>query len=220
LSTSNSLNVIVLDDHPLITDGIQSLLNDSPKFKLTAVTHTLAELISEITKAQPDILILDLNIKGGNILGNIEDLQTRFPKTKILIFSSYNTPSLVKKAFNKGVNGYLLKDTTQTELLEALDAIAGGKIYIGERVAIKRKVNKPNIIREEVQDDFDLLSQLSEREMEIIQLIVDGLDSKQISSRLFISLHTVQSHRKNILKKLRLHSAAEIIKFALKNKLR
>lgn len=213
------IKVVALDDHPVVIEGLQLLLNQDVKFELCATAHSWQALISTVKQELPDIVILDLNIRGKNILSEIKPFSIQFPKVKILIFSSYNTPSLVKKAFSKGINGYLLKDTTQQELLEALAVVAKDEIYIGKRVAISRK-SKDSLPRfSELSDNFDLVYQLTARETQIIQLIAKGYESQKIADQLFISLHTVQSHRKNIMRKLDVHSAAEIARFAFENRI-
>jgi DNA-binding NarL/FixJ family response regulator len=115
-------NLVILDDHPMIIDGVHLLLSNAPGYSLIGAAANLPELFSLLT---PDthILILDLNIRGENILKHIGDIRSHHPWIKILVFSSYNTPSLVRRAFEEGVQGYLLKDTTREELLLALETI-------------------------------------------------------------------------------------------------
>jgi len=211
--------VSILDDHPMITDGVSHLLKDNEKFILTSVAHSWDSMITNLQQELTEILILDLNIRGVSIVSKISDLKKRFPTLKILVFSSYNTPSLVKKTLKTGVNGYLLKDTTKSELLEALETINEGEQYTNKRVAISKKRKNEIELSPEIEDDFEKKIGLSEREMEVLKLVANGYKSKEISERLFISQHTVQSHRKSIMKKLELHSAAEIVKFALENNL-
>lgn len=217
MQNPKAIKIIILDDHPLITDGVASLLASSERYNLVFSVHSWESLLSAILEYRPDILILDLNIHGKNILNKIDDLKLRFPEPKILVFSSYNTPSLVKKALSKDVDGYLLKDTTRTELLEALDTMTLGAQFIGERVAIPKKGFVKRMANNEIKDIFENSSVLSIRELEVVKYIVEGLESQQVAERMFISKHTVQSHRKNILKKLNLHSAAELVRYALKN---
>ena len=145
--SSPVFKIIALDDHPFMTSGLKAILEVSPKFDLQATAHTWQELLSKLQQFPTDIAILDLNIHGSSILDKIEPLKKQFPKVKLLIFSSYNTPSLVKKAFATDIDGYLLKDTTQEELLEALETISEGKTYIGSRVAVPK--NKKNISEKE-----------------------------------------------------------------------
>lgn len=204
--------IVILDDHPMIIDGIRLLLNDSAEFELSNHAKDVNELM-RLPLLQTDILILDMNIKGENVLQHLPPIRSKFPQTKILIFSSYDSPSLVKKAFDRNVDGYLLKDTTQEELLAALRAISDGQKFIGEGVRLMKKKRK------EMTDDFEKKIDLTGRELELVRLIATGMESKMIAEKLFISLHTVQSHRKNIMRKLDVHSAAEITRFALENKL-
>lgn len=207
------VKIVILDDHPLIIDGLKQLISANAQFEVVAACNTFQEL-EEVLQHPFDILILDLNIKGKNSFDKIEELRFRQSQLKILIFSSYNTHSMVRKALEKDVEGYLLKDTSQEELLLALETIMQGQQYLGKEVAVKTKVH-PKRIAKEFEDDFAKRAQLTKREKEIMWAIVDGADSQSIAQRLFISLHTVQSHRKNLFKKLGVHSAAELIKKVL-----
>lgn len=207
------VKIVILDDHPLIIDGLKQLISANAKFEVAAACNTFEEL-EQVLHHPFDILILDLNIKGKNSLDKIEEIRFRQSQLKILIFSSYNTLSTVRKALAKNVAGYLLKDTSQEELLLALDTITLGQQYIGKEVAVKTK-EYPKKIAKDFEDNFVKRAQLTKREKEIMWAIVDGADSQSIAQRLFISLHTVQSHRKNLFKKLGVHSAAELIKKVL-----
>lgn len=201
-------NIIIMDDHPLIIEGVKLLLSDSENFKIIKSVATWTELWSALTQTF-DILILDLNIRGVNSIQYIERIKQCQPNLKILVFSSYNTPSLVRKAFEQSVDGYLLKDTEKEELINAFYTILDDERFIGERVAIPKK-GIPR--KSDFNDTFAKKATLTKREKEIMQLIVDGFESQMIAEKLFISLHTVQSHRKNIFKKMDVHSVTELIK--------
>ncbi len=202
--------ILVVDDHPLIAQGIKMLIESRDVFKVTGIIHSLDNLWSQL-KNSIDILVLDLNLKGKNSIELIGDIKSLHPNLKILIFSSYNKPSLVRRAFAQGADGYVLKDTEEDELLKALYTIIENKQYIGTRVAIPKKGVLPeqNSI---LEDGFSKLEKLTKREREVMNLIVEGFDNQTIVEKLFISKHTVQSHRKNIFKKLGVHSAMELIK--------
>ncbi len=201
--------ILIVDDHPLIADGIKRLIERNTDFEVRNVIYSCESLWKELTE-NIDILILDLNVKGKNSIQIIDDIKSLQPNLKILIFSSYNKPSLVRKAFEKGVDGYVLKDTDEEELIKALHEILEDKQFVGSRVAVPKKgiPKKSNGFN----DIFSKQASLSKREKEVMGLIVDGLDNQAISERLFISKHTVQSHRKNIFKKMEVHSVAELIK--------
>jgi DNA-binding NarL/FixJ family response regulator len=203
-------NIIIMDDHPLIIEGVKLLLSDSEDFKITKTVATWTELWSALTQSF-DILILDLNIRGVNSIQYIERIKQCQPNLKILVFSSYNTPSLVRRAFEQNVDGYLLKDTEKEELFNAFYTILNDEKFIGERVAIPKK---RLLKKSDFNDFFIKKATLTKREKEIMQLIIDGFESQMIAEKLFISLHTVQSHRKNIFKKMDVHSVTELVKLA------
>lgn len=208
-----SKKIIILDDHPLIIDGLKQLIDSSSAFEVAAGCASFEDLRKALQKSS-DILILDLNIKGRNSLERMDEIRFKQPRLKILVYSSYNTPSAVAKAFKKGVDGYILKDTGQEELLLALETVARDESYIGKGVAVrKNQVRKK--IASEFEDDFIKRTRLTKREKEVMWAIVEGLESQDIAGRLFISLHTVQTHRKNLFRKLGVHSAAELIKYVL-----
>jgi DNA-binding NarL/FixJ family response regulator len=156
--------------------------------------------------------LLDLNIKGVNSLEWLERIRLWQPKLKVIAFSSYNTTAIVRKALQAGVDGYLLKDVSATELEEALQAVVSGKRFVCERVNGRGDTSRSGS-NTFFEDEFVLEARLTGREREVMLAIVEGLDSKSIAKRLYISLHTVQSHRKRLFKKLGVHSAAELIRF-------
>lgn len=205
--------IIIFDDHPLIIDGLKQLIEASSDFEVVASCTNFEDLESALQELC-DILILDLNIKGKNSLDRIDEIRFKRPQLKMLVFSSYNTPSTVRRALRKDVDGYLLKDTSQEELLLALETLVKGEKYIGKEVAVKNN-QAPKKTAHEFEDVFIKRAQLTRREKEVMWAIVEGLESQAIAERLFISLHTVQTHRKNLFKKLDVHSAAELVKLIL-----
>jgi len=215
----NTIKIIAADDHPIVVDGIKLSLKDVDDFAFIGEAYSEGELYSLLQKVTPDILILDLNIKGDNALDYLDKIYQYAPQIKIIIFSSYNTPSLIKAALENKVNGYLLKDAAKEEFIEALHTAFSGGIYISKNAQITREDFKKNSPKNILMDDFLKKNNLSYRELEVIQLIVKGLTSDAIAEQLYISKHTVQSHRKNILRKLSLHSKSEIVRFAYENNL-
>ena len=209
ISNYISKKILIVDDHPLIADGIKMLIERNTDFEVLNIIYSWESLWKELTETI-DILILDLNIKGKNSTQIIDDIKSLQPNLKILIFSSYNKPSLVRKTFEKGVDGYVLKDTDEKELIRALYEILENKQFVGSRVAVPKKdISKKS---NGFNDIFSKQASLSKREKEVMSLIVDGLNNQAISERLFISKYTVQSHRKTIFKKMEVHSVAELIK--------
>ncbi|MFK7949618.1 MAG: LuxR C-terminal-related transcriptional regulator [Saprospiraceae bacterium] len=202
-------NILIVDDHPLIANGIKRLIEQNTAFEVVGIIYSQDDLWARLTR-DIDILILDLNVKGKNSIEIISKIKSIQRTIKIVIFSSYNKPSLVRKAFKKGVDAYILKDSDENELTNALYQVLNEKQFIGLRVAIpKTGIPKKS---KDFEDVFIKKSSLSKREIEVMNLVIEGFDNQKIAKKLFISKHTVQSHRKNIFKKMDVHSVAELIK--------
>lgn len=219
-SISKSLTrVVVADDHPVVLEGMRLLFSNIPNYEVVGEAASLKEVVSVCEVQLPDLLVLDLNFGGKSGLEIVAELKARFATLKILIFSSYNVPGMLRKALEEGVNGYLLKDATKAEWVEALETIFADKTYMSKHAL---KYNSDEIPFAEPafgHDVFGRITLLSEQEKRIIPLIVNGLTEQQIAEVLFISKHTVHTHKKNILRKLELHTNADIVKFAYENQL-
>ena len=209
----SSIKLAIADDHPVVLEGIKLLFEQSADYQVVEVARNEKEIFSVCIHSKPDILVLDLNMGGKNSLELIPDLKSQFPSLKILIFSSYQTATLIKKAMSLGVVGYLLKDATKSDWLAALTAIQEGKIYLSKPI---RHLHEDMTFE---SDKFSQITNLSEQEKKIIRLIINGLEEKEIAENLFISKHTVHTHKKNILRKLNLHTNADLVKFAYENDL-
>ena len=207
------LKIVIAEDHPIVIDGIKLLFNESADYGVVGEANTEKEIISVCTHHQPDFLVLDLNLGGKNSIDLVPEIKARFPKIKILIFSSYQTFVLIKKALELGVEGYLLKDATKNDWLEALSSINQGQIYLSKSI---RHFHENQFFQD---DNFQQISVLSEQEKKIVKLIINGLEEKEIAENLFISKHTVHTHKKNILRKLNLHTNTDLVRFAYENNL-
>lgn len=207
--------LVVADDHPVVLGGLRLMFENSAGYELVGEASSLKETITVCETLRPDILILDLNFDGKSSLDLVPELRFRFNAMKILVFSAYHSTGLVKKALEAGVQGYLLKDASKTEWTEALNTLIQGKIYLSKHISgVTFKLD------EFQNSDFNQLTNLSEREKNIIQLIANGLMEDKIAEALFISKHTVHTHKKNIFKKLQLHTNADLVKFAYENGLK
>ena len=126
--------IVIAEDRPIVIDGIKRLFNESADYGVVGEANTERVIISVCTQLQPDFLVLDLNLGGKNSIDLIPEIKNRFPKLKILVFSSYQTSVLIKKALALGVEAYLLKDATKKDWLEALASIIDGKIYLSKSI--------------------------------------------------------------------------------------
>lgn len=210
------VRIVVADDHPVVLDGIRLMLDSLDGYLLVGVATSLKEIISVCVTAFPDVLILDLNIDGKNSLDLVPELVHRHPDLKIIVFSAYQSNGLVKTALDIGVHGYLLKDASKSEWVAALTAVEKGKVYLSKYL----KTNVAPLFEELIDIvDFQQIAALSEQEKKIIRLTAQGLTEQEMADNLFISKHTVHTHKKNIFRKLHLHTNADLVKFAYENNL-
>lgn len=207
--------IVIADDHPLIIDGIKLMLEGEEAYEVVGTANSVRELFSIVQTENPDLAVLDLNMSGDNILDYIEELKIRFPRLRTLVISSYDAATFVKIGQENGLNGYILKNTNKADFLDVLEKIMnGGQHFVKQNLNDIHDRN-PEIIR----DDFFKKGILSEREIEIICLIAKGQTEQEIADFLFLSKHTIHTHRKNIMKKLNIHSAVGLVRFAYDNKL-
>lgn len=205
--------IVVADDHPVVLGGLRVMLESMPSYQMVGEAASLKETLTVCEQLRPDILVLDLNFDGKNSLELVPELRLRFPTLKILVFSAYHSAGLIKKALETGVNGYLLKDASKAEWSDALQALMQQKTYVSNHLS----PNVTPVLNEFQHSAFQQITNLSEQEKKIIKLIAQGLMEDGIAEALFISKHTVHTHKKNIFRKLQLHTNADLVKFAYEN---
>lgn len=214
--------ILICDDHPLIIDGLRFAFNNHPDFEITRGVNNLKSVNELISNILPDILLLDINVCGQNGLDEISNIKDRYPQVKIIVFTSYNLPSLVNRALLEGASGYVLKDTSSNDLDLAFYRVLADEIYVGPGVKFKNErtyyTENKNTVGAKA-DEITLKHILSDREIEVFQLILHSCTEQMIAEKLHISKHTVHSHRKNILKKLNLKNNTEVIKYAFEHHL-
>jgi len=205
--------VAIADDHPIIRAGLRKILERDNDIKIIAELETAAGVIEFLGENECDILTLDINLPDRNGLDIIDELLKINPALKILILSISPEERYALKSLRLGAKGYLTKDSTPAELIKAINKVSMGKKYIGEELA------------DSIAADFDgqleklLHKKLSERELEILVLIGEGKNVNQIAEKLFISPNTVRSYRARIMEKMNINSTAELIHYAICNKL-
>lgn len=202
--------IILADDHQIVLDGLQEILETVPEFQVTGQAKNSRVLLSLLGEQQPDLILLDLNMPGKDGLEMLEEIKTRFPAVKILVLTMYNSPEIVRRALSLGADGYLLKDHGRDELMFALREVLAGRHFVSEQV-------KPHAdeTREPFRDHFYAKTTLTEREEEILRLIANSYTNKEIGDKLFISEFTVATHRRNLKRKLQADNTADLIRFAL-----
>ncbi len=213
----NRIKIIIADDHKIFLDGIVSLLTESDKIEIVG-TACSAEMLLEIIKTvEADLIITDISMKGMSGIEATKLITKEHPNLRVLILSMHTSEEFVLNSVKAGADGYLPKDTSIEELIEAIVTITNGGQYYSRDVSeyffknyIKRYRYEQNVMEK---------NELTNREIEILKLAAIGLSNKEIADKLFISIKTVETHKNHIMQKLKLKNSAELVIFAVKNQL-
>lgn len=203
------MKILLVDDHAILVDGVKSLLQKEG-YNVVFQANSAEEALAFLKGNETELLITDFNMPGMDGLSLIHTVKVINPSIKIIVLSMHDEVHLVKEILKAGVNGYVLKKDTQTELLQAIKEVASGKVFLSN------DINKLLIINLQNPDEGKLLT---DREREIVKLIAREFTNKQIAEELFISERTVETHRKNIFRKTKTNSLVGLIKFAYANNL-
>lgn len=213
------IKVFLVDDHQVVRNGLKLLL-ETQEYTIVGEANSGNGVFDALGKGVlPDIIITDMNMVGMDGLELTKNLAQDYPDMKVVFLTMVDKISQVRAALDAGAKGYLIKDVGYDELLYSIQHIHNGGIYICEIITLKllEAVGNTDYQSAESPETNDL--DLSPRELEILQLLSDGLTTKEISEQLFISKRTVEGHRQNLLTKTETKNYAELIKFSLKNRL-
>ena len=206
-----TIRILITDDHQLFREGIANLLSASPLIEIVAQAENGQEAIKKAKELKPDIVIMDLSLPIINGVDATRILQKELPDTKVLVLSMHVEKNYIKEALESGAYGYLFKDCTYDQLIEAIITVNQGKKYLSDKIT---EVLIQDYLNKEVVSEGS--PELSERESEILKLIAEGKTTREISDLLFISVKTVGTHKQHILENLHFKTTADIIKYAIK----
>ncbi|HYC28069.1 MAG TPA: response regulator transcription factor [Chitinophagaceae bacterium] len=201
------LRLIIADDHPLLVNGLTTVLEEMENVQLLAPAANGRQLLEALRKTPADIALVDLNMPHLDGIATLRILGTEFPSLKVIVFTNYDQPKLVSEIKNLGAKGYLLKTSNSIVLKEAITAVAEGKTYFQEQGAASQA-------SAQFADDFTKKFQITKREVEILRMIAQGLTTRQISERLFVSEFTISAHRRNICRKLNIYTPVGLLNFS------
>eukprot|EP00388_Colpodella_angusta_P009522 GDKJ01025287.1.p2 GENE.GDKJ01025287.1~~GDKJ01025287.1.p2 ORF type:complete len:211 (+),score=2.96 GDKJ01025287.1:106-738(+) len=205
-----NINLFIADDHQILIDGIISFFNELEGFTVIGYANDGQSLLQEIATKTPDIILLDLNMPKLDGLSTLKKIKISYPNIKVIILSNYHQSQLIKETNELGANGYILKNGSKSDLLNAITTVQSGKKYFPE---LDNAITNSAVFT----DEFMKKHQLTKREVEIIQLVCQELSSKEIGDKLFISEFTVTTHRRNILGKLGIKNTPALLNFAKQN---
>lgn len=213
----SAINILVVDDHSLVREGIITMLSIYEDFNIVGDAESGEEAIIKVAETSPDIVLLDINMPPG--MNGIETAKKLLTDTdvKVIILSMEVTQDHISEAIKAGVTGYLAKDIKKEVLAEAIRKVMKGEQFFGEKISqvIFKGFYKQSKGERAANENKDL----SKREVEVLQQIATGLSNREIADKLFISIRTVDAHRNHIMQKLSLKSTAQLVKYAIREKI-
>ena len=211
-------NLLLVDDHSLIRAGVRALVLDIPGYAVVGEANDGSQLLEMVEQLSPDIVLLDISMKETGGLEALRRLKLVRPQSKVLILSMHTDPSLIMQALESGAHGYLLKDTTATELEHALEALRNDERYLSPAIA-HTVINQALTRNQKHQLAVPDMHNLTARQLEILRLIVRGKSTREIANGLGLSIKTVETHRSQIMKRLQIYDVAGLVLFAVREQI-
>lgn len=210
------IKLIIVDDHKIFLDGMKSLLSEIENIEIIATATSGEQLLELLKVTETDIVMTDITMKGMSGIDLTKTIKKDYKTVKVLILSMHTNEEFVLNSAKAGADGYLPKDTSIEELKEAINSIYNGEQYFSKDISeyfFKNYINRMKYEQNLIENE-----ELTQREIEILKLAATGLTNKEIASKLFISVKTVDVHKNHIMQKLKLKNSAELVLFAVKNK--
>ena len=204
--------VLIADDHQLFREGLVNLLSSAPDIEVIAEAEDGRDATEKTKKFKPDVLLIDIGMPHMNGIEATRVLKKDMPELKIIAVSMHSDRQFVKGILEAGADGYLLKNCTYRQLIDAIQSVKSGKKYLSDDIT--EMIIKGYL--DPAETEMESYTELSEREMEILKLYAEGKSTREISEKLFISVKTVGTHKQHILEKLGLKNNADMVKYAIK----
>ena len=208
--------IFIVDDHPVLRQGLMQVIDDEPDLVVCGEAEDAESALEELESAKPDLAVVDLSLNGRSGLELVHDMKARRPSTAVLVYSMYDETLYAERAIRAGANGYVMKRESVDEVLAAIRQILKGHVYLSP-AASTRMVHRA--VDGNAVCSRSAIQELSDRELEIFQLLGQGLSARQISEKLYRSIKTVESHRENIKSKLGVKTSGELLRYAVERSL-
>lgn len=199
------IRIVIAEDHQALIDGIKLMIEFESDIEVVGEANDGEELIEIVKRKRPDIVLTDVRMPKCDGISATKSIMQNFPETKVIGFSMFEQTEAISQMQTAGAKGYILKNSSLKKVLEAIRTVAKGGVYFDDAITTHDSLTKEEII-------------LSKREKEILQLIGEGKTSQEIADTLFIGKTTVDTHRKNIIKKMNIHGKTDLIRFAVERK--
>lgn len=204
--------IVLADDHHVVREGIRKLIETRPDFEVIGEAGDGEQAVRMIIERQPDIALMDINMPRVSGIEATRRIEQQGLSTRVLVLSMHESRNYVEEVLRAGASGYVVKNSSPEELLSAIDAVKEGRSYLSESIT-------QQVVDAIAHPDGEApagLTVLTDREREVLQLVAEGLSSKEIAGQLGVSLKTVDSHRSNLMEKLDIHKVAGLVKFAVR----
>ncbi|MFH1856496.1 MAG: response regulator transcription factor [Candidatus Omnitrophota bacterium] len=209
-----AIEVMLVDDHSIVRQGIKYVISQESDIKVTAEASDGKEAVMLASDNMPDVIVMDITLPVLNGLEAANQIVKKHKDIKIIILSMHENRTFVEKALSYGVKGYILKDSAVDEIVRAIREVFSGKYFLSSKISSFVVQDYAQTMKNSAR--IKTTSILTDREIEILQLVSEGLNSKEVARKLNVSLKTVLVHRNNIMHKLDIHNQAQLIRFALK----
>lgn len=209
------MNIIIVDDHKVLAEGLAELIEKNTSVKVDAIFSNGFDVLFYLKNHTPDLIILDIDMPdiSGAVLA--KEILSKYKKVKIMILTMHTEATYFEQLFNIGIVGYLNKSASKNEIFEALNTINNGKTYYGREV-ITEYINAQKEVKPNLEPEDSIITQ---REKEVLKLIIEGLTTTEMSEKLFVSKYTIDSHRRNLLAKLDVKNTADLVRLAIEKHL-
>jgi DNA-binding NarL/FixJ family response regulator len=204
--------IVIVDDHPLFRKGLEQLIHSDGTFEVCGEASNASEAMDVIRKLDPDLAIVDLSLPGANGIELIKNIRAEFPKFPILVLSMHDESLYALRALRAGANGYVMKHEAMANVIRAIQEVFSGRPYLSPAMAAQ-VITK--FAHRDIEGEADPVERLSDRELEVLELIGKGTEVRQIAKLLHLSPKTVETHRAHIKDKLDLKNSREVSRFAL-----
>jgi two-component system response regulator NreC len=207
--------VLLCDDHTLFREGIRAILKDQPSVEIVDESENGRDAVAKAQRLHPDVVLMDIAMPDLSGFEATRRILKANPKTRVVILTMYEEEEVITRCLKAGAAGYVLKDAPRSDLIHAIEVVHRGGQFLSSR-ALKKVVKRHVAGSKSDATDYE---RLSDREREVLKLLADGLSLKEIATRLLLSVKTVDVHKTNLMRKLDLHSRADLIKYAIRRKL-
>jgi DNA-binding NarL/FixJ family response regulator len=211
-SNDSRQNILLVDDHPITRQGVTALINQQDNLRVCGEADNAAKALEIIPTLKPDLIIVDISLKTISGIELVKNIKAQYPKIPVLMMSMHDESLYAERSLRAGAKGYIMKQEANEKILIAINRVLMGDLYVSDK--IKEKMLHHLVDKRSDQTEFSIDS-LSDRELEVFQMIGNGFSTKQIAGKLHLSVKTIESYREHLKVKLHLNSGAELVQHAI-----